>query len=56
VVSAINGICQGGGLVIAMLSDISVASERATFSWTGTAARITDTYYAQIMPAHIVWH
>ncbi len=29
VVSAVNGICQGGGLMIAMLSDVAVASDRA---------------------------
>ena len=51
--SAINGICQGGGLVIAMLSDIAVASERATFRGPELLRGITDTYYAQIMPAHI---
>jgi enoyl-CoA hydratase/carnithine racemase len=53
VVSAINGICQGGGLTIAMLSDIAVASERATFRGPELLRGITDTYYAQIMPAHI---
>jgi enoyl-CoA hydratase/carnithine racemase len=53
VVSAINGICQGGGLVIAMLSDIAVASDRATFRGPELLRGITDTYYAQIMPAHI---
>src|SRR5215469_18780964 len=31
VVSAVNGICQGGGLLIAMCSDLAVVSERATF-------------------------
>src|ERR1700683_4458179 len=31
VVSAVNGICQAGGLLIAMLADICVASDRATF-------------------------
>src|SRR3954451_2123936 len=30
VISAVNGLCQGGGLLIAMLSDIAVASDRAT--------------------------
>jgi enoyl-CoA hydratase len=53
VVSAINGLCQGGGLTIAMLSDISVASERATFRGPELLRGIADTYYAQIMPAHI---
>jgi enoyl-CoA hydratase/carnithine racemase len=31
VVSAINGIAQGGGLLMAIMSDVAVASERATF-------------------------
>src|SRR5580658_10188015 len=31
VVAAVNGICQAGGLLIAMLADIAVASDRATF-------------------------
>jgi enoyl-CoA hydratase len=53
VISAINGICQGGGLVIAMLSDIAVASERATFRGPELLRGIVDSYYAQIMPAHI---
>ncbi len=53
VISAINGICQGGGLTIAMLSDIAVASERATFRGPELLRGIADTYYAQIMPAHI---
>jgi enoyl-CoA hydratase len=53
VVSAINGICQGGGLMIAMLSDIAVASERASFRGPELLRGIVDTYYAQILPAHI---
>lgn len=53
VVSAINGICQGGGLMIAMLSDVAVASDRATFRGPELLRGIIDTYYAQIMPAHI---
>ena len=43
VVSAINGICQGGGLTIAMLSDIAVASERATFRGPELLRGIIDT-------------
>ena len=46
VVSAINGICQGGGLVIAMLSDVSVASDRATFRAPELLRGIVDTNYA----------
>jgi enoyl-CoA hydratase/carnithine racemase len=52
VVSAVNGICQGGGLLIAMLSDVAVASERATFA-PELLRGIADTGYAAYLPAHI---
>jgi len=53
VVSAVNGICQGGGLMIAMLSDIAVASDRATFRCPEALRGISDTHYAQILPHQI---
>jgi enoyl-CoA hydratase len=53
VVSAVNGICQGGGLVIAMLSDVSVASDRATFRAPELFRGIADTNYAQLLPRQI---
>jgi enoyl-CoA hydratase/carnithine racemase len=49
VVAAVNGICQGGGLLIAMCSDIAVASERATFRVPELLRGISDTYYAQLL-------
>ena len=53
VVCAVNGICQGGGLMIAMLSDVAVASERATFRAPELFRGIADTNYAQILPRQI---
>jgi len=53
VVSAVNGICQGGGLVIAMMSDVAVASDRATFRAPELFRGISDTSYAQILPRQI---
>jgi enoyl-CoA hydratase/carnithine racemase len=53
VVSAVNGICQGGGLVIAMLSDVAVASDRATFRVPELYRGIADTHYAHILPRQI---
>lgn len=53
VVSAINGICQGGGLVIAMMSDVAVASDRATFRAPELLRGISDTSYAHILPRQI---
>jgi len=52
VVSAINGVCQGGGLVIAMLSDVAVTSDRATFRVPELYRGIADTNYAQILACH----
>jgi enoyl-CoA hydratase len=53
VVSAVNGITQGGGLMIAMLSDVAVASERATFRAPELLRGIPDTHYGQILPRQI---
>jgi enoyl-CoA hydratase len=53
VISAVNGICQGGGLLIAMLSDICVASDRATFRAPELLRGIIDATYAAVLPAHV---
>jgi enoyl-CoA hydratase len=53
VVSAVNGICQGGGLVIAMLCDVAVASDRATFRAPELFRGIADMNYAQVLPRQI---
>jgi enoyl-CoA hydratase len=53
VVSAVNGICQGGGLLMAILSDVTVASDRATFRAPEVYRGIADTGYAAYLPAQI---
>jgi enoyl-CoA hydratase len=53
VVAAVNGLCQGGGLMIAMLCDVAVASERATFRAPELLRGIADTNYAQVLPRQI---
>ncbi|HTR70532.1 MAG TPA: enoyl-CoA hydratase/isomerase family protein [Mycobacteriales bacterium] len=53
VVSAVNGICQAGGLLIAMMSDIAVASDRATFRVPELLRGIPDATYAAALPAHV---
>lgn len=50
VISAVNGICQGGGLCLAMLSDVAVASDRATFRGPELLRGIVDSWYAAVMP------
>jgi enoyl-CoA hydratase/carnithine racemase len=53
VISAVNGICQGGGLLIALLSDVAVVSERATFRAPEALRGIPDATYAAVLPAHV---
>jgi enoyl-CoA hydratase len=53
VIAAVNGICQAGGLLIAMLADICVASERATFRVPELLRGIPDATYAAVLPAHV---
>jgi enoyl-CoA hydratase/carnithine racemase len=53
VVSAVNGICQAGGLLIACLADICVASDQATFRVPELLRGIPDATYAAVLPAHV---
>ncbi|HSA53043.1 MAG TPA: enoyl-CoA hydratase/isomerase family protein [Yinghuangia sp.] len=53
VISAVNGICQAGGLLVAMMSDIAVASDRATFRVPELLRGIPDATFAAALPAHV---
>ena len=53
VIAAVNGICQAGGLLIAMMSDIAVASDRAMFRVPELLRGIPDATYAAALPAHV---
>ena len=53
VISAVNGICQAGGLLIAMMSDIAVVSEKATFRVPELLRGIVDATYAATLPIHV---
>lgn len=53
VIAAVNGICQAGGLLIAMMADIAIASERATFRVPELLRGIPDATYAAVLPAHV---
>ena len=53
VIAAVNGICQAGGLLIAMLADICVASDQATFRVPELLRGIPDATYAAVLPAHV---
>ncbi|MGX9787840.1 enoyl-CoA hydratase/isomerase family protein [Mycobacterium sp. MMS18-G62] len=49
VIAAVNGLAQGGGLQIAMCSDVAVVSERATFRVPELYRGIADTYYSHML-------
>jgi enoyl-CoA hydratase/carnithine racemase len=53
VIAAVNGICQAGGLLIAMMADIAVATDRATFRVPELLRCIPDATYAAALPAHV---
>jgi enoyl-CoA hydratase len=53
VIAAVNGICQGGGLLIAMMADIAVVSDRSTFRVPELLRGIIDATYAATLPAHV---
>jgi enoyl-CoA hydratase len=53
VIAAVNGICQAGGLLVAMMADICVASDRATFRVPELLRGIPDATYAAALPAHV---
>ena len=49
VIAAVNGLAQGGGLQIAMCSDVAVVSDRATFRVPELYRGIADTYYSHML-------
>ena len=53
VIAAVNGICQAGGLLIAMMADVAIASDRATFRVPELLRGIPDATYAAVLPAHV---
>jgi enoyl-CoA hydratase len=53
IVCAVNGVAQGGGMMLAMLADVTVASEQATFRVPELFRGIADTNFAELLPRQV---
>ena len=53
VLTAINGMCQGGGLVMTIMSDVSVVSDRATFRVPELLRGVADCYLGARLAARV---
>ena len=53
VISAVNGLCLGGGFLIAMASDLTIAAAEATF-WVPELLRgVPDPWMPAMLPAYV---
>ena len=53
VVSSINGLTLGGGFIISMASDLSIASDRARFRVPELLRGVPDPWMAAMLPAYV---
>ncbi len=53
VLMAINGMCQGGGLVMTLMSDVSVVSDRATFRVPELLRGVADCYFGARLASRV---
>ncbi|MSO78890.1 MAG: enoyl-CoA hydratase/isomerase family protein [Acidimicrobiia bacterium] len=53
VIAMVNGICQGGGLLMTLVSDLAVVSDRAVFRVPEVIRGVADPNYAAYLPAHV---
>ena len=53
VLMAINGMCQGGGLVMTLMSDLSVVSDRATFRVPELLRGVADCYFGARLASRV---
>jgi len=53
VIAAVNGLCQGGGFMTAMVADLTIASERATFRVPEALLGVVDPWVASRLPLYV---
>ena len=53
VIAAVNGLCLGGGFIISLASDVTIAAEEATF-WVPELLRgVPDPWLPAMLPAYV---
>lgn len=53
VVAAVNGVCMAGGVLLALASDITIASERAWFRIPELLRGVPDPWMPVMLPAYV---
>ena len=53
IITAVNGLCRGGGFMTAMTSDICVASENASFCVPEARLGLIDAWVAYRLPLYV---
>lgn len=53
VITAVNGMCQAAGLIIVLMSDLVIASDRATFRVPELLRGLVDPFVPPRLPMHI---
>jgi enoyl-CoA hydratase/carnithine racemase len=53
VILGINGMCQGGGVNMTLMSDLAVASDRATFRTPELLRGVADCFLAARLPSRV---
>jgi enoyl-CoA hydratase len=53
VVAAVNGVCQGGAFIMAMVADLTIASELATFRVPEPLHGLADPWVASRLPLYV---
>jgi enoyl-CoA hydratase/carnithine racemase len=55
VISAVNGLCYAAGLLITLMSDISIGAESATFAFPETRVGFAESFSVACLAGRVSW-